>query len=385
MIYFDFASTTPLCPKAGDMYLKIATEYFGNASSLHDIGGQSAAILENCRNELATLLGVNKNGLYFTSGGSEANFLAIEALLSSPKRVGNHIITGIAEHSSIHGAMNRLKKKGWEITYLPFNQSGLIDLDMLKDSIKQETVLITIQHVNSEIGTIQPIEDIARICALNNIHFHSDLVQSFGKIDLKNIASLVSSFSFSGHKIYGPKGIGGVYINPSIFWAPFLPGSTHEKGLRPGTVNIPAIAAMTVAAQNVHNQIPIHFKQFQLLRETMINTLNPIKDYIKIHQARESSQLSSIIGLSISGIEGQWLMLECNRAGFAISTGSACQVGMASPSKAMEAIGITGKEAKEFIRISFGRSTKIEDVQKLGQNLRSIVDHFKTSSTYSLT
>lgn len=377
MIYFDFAATTPLDPEAAEVYLKVATEYYGNSSSLHDLGGQSAALLENCREELANLAGIDKNGLFFTSGSTEGNFLAIEALLSSPKKEGNHIIAGMAEHSSIHGILNRLKKSGYEITLLPFDAQGQIDHEQLQLAIKPETILIALQHVNSEIGTIQPIGDIAKICKANNIHLHSDFVQSFGKIDIKSIAPLVSSFSFSGHKIYGPKGIGGVYVDPRINWEPFFPEGSHESGFRPGTLNIPAIASMTVAAQKIIASLPDDQHKYRLLRSALIDTLNPIKEKIKIHQADESSQLPNILGLRISGIEGQWMMLECNRLGYAISTGSACQIGMQSPAKVTQALGLNKDDAKGFIRISFGRSTCLEDVVQLGESIVNIVKEYR--------
>ncbi|MGG3469277.1 IscS subfamily cysteine desulfurase [Neobacillus pocheonensis] len=377
MIYFDFAATTPLDSEAAEVYLKVATEFFGNSSSLHDIGGQSAALLENCREELASLLGVDKKGLFFTSGGSEGNFLAIEALLSAPVKIGKHIISGMAEHSSIHGALNRLELAGYEITLLPLDASGRMDVEALMNAIKSETILVAIQHVNSEIGTIQPIEAIAEICKANQIHFHSDIVQSFGKIDLKNIAPLVSSFSFSGHKIYGPKGIGGVYINPLINWNPFFPGGSHEGGFRPGTVDVPAIAAMTVAAQKIIRDIPENQHKFSLLRQAFLETLTPIKDRVIVYEGEEShTQLPNIIGLRIAGIEGQWTMLECNRLGFAISTGSACQVGMQSPAKVAQALGLSNQEAKEFNRISFGTSSTIEEVVKLGESIVKIAQEF---------
>ncbi|MEW9053732.1 MAG: IscS subfamily cysteine desulfurase [Neobacillus sp.] len=374
MSYFDYAATTPLDSEAAEVYVKAATEYFGNSSSLHDIGGQAAGLLENCREELASMLGVNKTGLFFTSGGSEGNFLAIEALLSAPKKSGNHIITGIAEHSSIHGVLNRLT--GYDVTCLPLNSSGLIDEELFINSIRPETVLVTIQHVNSEIGTIQPIERIARICRDNQIHFHSDFVQSFGKLNSKNAAALVSSFSFSGHKFYGPKGVGGVYIDPNISWKPFFPGGSHEKGLRPGTLNVPAIAAMTVAAQKITK---VSTDQFLLFRKTFFEMLEPIKDDVEIFQAAPSAQLPHIIGMRIAGIEGQWMMLECNRQGFAISTGSACHVGMQAPAKVMQALGIPSEDAKGFIRISFGNMTTVEEVVRLGNYIVDIVKKFKGS------
>jgi cysteine desulfurase len=375
MIYLDYAATTPLDSEAAEVYIQAATEFYGNTSSLHDIGGNAAGLLENCREELASLLNVDKRGLFFTSGGSEGNFLAIEALLSAPKRPGNHIIAGIAEHSSIHGILNRLT--GYTITYLPLNSSGLIDLDLLTTSITPETVLITIQHVNSEIGTIQPLELIAEICQANHIHFHSDFVQSIGKVNLTQLTPLVSSFSFSGHKIYGPKGVGGVYINPNISWHPFFPGTSHENGFRPGTLNVPAIASMTMAAQKISQRLVENHRKFWSFRKVFLETLEPIKHLVHIYQGDSDSQLPSIIGLRIKGIEGQWMMLECNRQGFAISTGSACHTGMQAPAKVMQALGVEGKAAKEFIRISFGQSTTMEDVVRLGQTIHTIVNDFK--------
>lgn len=377
MIYFDFAATTPLDADAAEAYVKIATEYFGNSQSLHDIGGQSQQLLETCREELANALGINKKGLYFTSGGSEGNFLAIEALLSAPLKSGNHIIAGMAEHSSVHGVLTRLEKNGYEVTFIPFTSEGLIDMDLVLSSIRQETVLMTVQHVNSEIGTIQPVEEIAKIAKENRIHFHSDFVQSFGKINVRTLAPLVSSFSFSGHKIYGPKGIGGVYINPTIAWKPFFPGGSHESGLRPGTVNVPTIAALTVAAEKIIGRLDEDYTNFQLLRDTFIETLEPIKEWVEIYQADDHRQLANIIGMRISGIEGQWMMLECNRLGFAISTGSACQIGMQAPAKVTEALGLDKDEAQEFIRISFGQSSTKEQVIRLAEMVVRIVESFK--------
>jgi cysteine desulfurase len=380
MIYFDFAATTPLDQDAAEIYLKAATEYFGNASSLHDIGGQATSLLENCREKLAKLLGVDNRGLFFTSGGSEGNFLAIEALLSASIKQGNHIISGIAEHASVHGILKRLEKIGYEITLLPFDSSGVIDQERLLHSIKAETSLIAIQHVNSEIGTIQPIKAIGEICKANNISFHSDFVQSFGKIDLLSVVPYVSSFSFSGHKIYGPKGIGGVYINTLIGWRPFFPGTSHEKGFRPGTVNVPAIAAMTTAAQKIIGRLPDDTEKFVRLRKAFFETLSPIMDRVKVYQAGEQSQLANIIGLRILGIDGQWMMLECNRLGFAISTGSACQLGMQTPAKVTQALGLSKDEAKEFIRISLGHTTTLEDILKLGKAIVQIVKEFAAAT-----
>lgn len=376
MKYFDFAATSPLDQDAANVYIKLATQVFGNTSSLHDIGGQSTQVLENCRETMAKFLGVDKKGLYFTSGGSESNFLAIQALLSAPKKDGKHIITGIAEHTSIHATLKKLEQEGYEVTTLPFSATGVIDIQKLKEAIRDDTVLITIQHTNSEIGTIQPIAEISEICHEHNLYFHSDFVQGIGKIDISCLSQRVSSFSFSSHKFYGPKGVGGVFIDPKINWISYYPGTSHEGGLRPGTVNLPGIAAMTVALEKAVGQLEETNKRLAILREAFIGSLEPIKDFVTIHGAQAEHQNPGIIGISIDGIEGQWLMLECNRLGFAISTGSACQSGKQAPSKTMVALGISGKKAKEFTRISLGQNTSLEDVEKLGQNIAHIVNYF---------
>jgi cysteine desulfurase len=377
MKYFDYAATCPLDKDAADIYLKMATDFFGNSSSLHDVGGQSAQLLENCRDTFARLLGVEKKGLFFTSGGSESNFLAIEALLTAPKKSGKHIITSIAEHSSIHGTLKRLEQNGYEVTKLPFTSSGMVSIEALKEAIREETVLITIQHTNSEIGTIQPLEAISKLCQEYDIHFHCDFVQGLGKSDSMKLTKQVSSFSFSSHKFYGPKGIGGVYIQPNINWSPFFPGTSHESGLRAGTVNLPGIVAMTVAAEKTIGQMTESRIRFLKLREVFIQSLEPIKEILTIHGVLGDNQFPGIVGFSIEGIEGQWLMLECNRLGFAISTGSACSAGMQNPSKTMQALGITGKKGKEFVRVSFGRSTQVEEVEKLGHTIVNITRAFK--------
>lgn len=378
--YFDYAATCPLDREAAEIYIKAATEYYGNTSSLHDTGGHAKELLENCRSEMAQLLGVQKEGIYFTSGGSESNFLAIQSLLSTNLKTGKHIITSMAEHSSITSIMKKLIKEHlYEVTVLPLNPAGQIDIDEVKNAIRKDTILISIQHGNPEIGTLQPLEKIGRLCIENRILFHSDCIHTFGKIDIKQVAQVADSISISGHKFYGPKGIGAVYIHPRLNWQGYYPATTHEKGFRPGTVNVPAIAAMTVAAQKAGKYLNDHHSHYLRLRGAFLQVLEPIRKHYIVYHADASEQLPSTIGMRIKGIEGQLLMLECNRYGFAISTGSACQTGMQLPSKTMEALGITGKSAKEFIRISFGWKTTVNDVQLLGNLIVKIVQDTRQS------
>ncbi|MBY0123939.1 IscS subfamily cysteine desulfurase [Bacillus sp. S/N-304-OC-R1] len=380
MKYFDYAATCPLDPDAANTYLKAATEYYGNSQSLHDFGSHASSLLENCRSELAYLLQVEKEGIYFTSGGTESNYLAIHALLTTGKKDGKHIITSIAEHSSIHSTLEKLiSEQHYEVTALPLNGHGLIDLEELKAVIRAETVLIIIQHGNSEIGSIQPLEEIGKLCKENDILFHSDCVHTFGKIDLRTVALLVDSLSISGHKFYGPKGTGALYLNPYLNCQPLFPNVSHERGFRPGTVDVPSITAMTVAAQKAYKNLDSNTAHFEHLRRTLLKSLEPISHQCTIYNCIQSNQLPSTIGIRIKGIEGQLMMLECNRRGFAISTGSACQVGMQSISKTMNAMGITGKEAKEFIRISFGRDTSVAETEELGKVIIQITKEIMQS------
>jgi cysteine desulfurase len=379
MIYFDFAATCPLDSDAAETYIQAASNYFGNASSLHDTGEKARSLLEMCRSELSRIMNVPVEGIFFTSGGTESNYLAIESLVKAANKSGKHLITGVAEHSSVHSVMARLEKEGYEITYLPFNARGIIDIDSLNNSIRDDTILISIQHGNSEIGTIQPLEQISKLCKKHDIFLHTDCVQTFGKSNMNQVSSLVDSLSISGHKVYGPKGIGAVFIKPNIQWKQVFPGATHEKGFRAGTVNVPAIASMITAIQKNEIHMEEQNTKFDSLRRRFIQTLNPIETFLTIHGAKGNEQISSIIGLSVEGIEGQWLMLECNRRGFAISTGTACHTGMMNSSKTMQALGFVGKTAKEFIRISFGRISTLQEVELLGNAIVQIVESKKST------
>lgn len=379
MKYFDYAATCPLDEEAATIYLKTATDYFGNSQSLHDFGEESHSLLESCRVQFGDMLGVEKSGVFFTSGGSESNFLAIEALISAKKKPGNHIITSIAEHSSIHSSIERLKKNGYRVTYLPFSSEGLMDVSLFTDSICEDTVLAIIQHGNSELGTIQPINKIGQLCSKHHILFHSDCVQTFGKLDLRQISPSIDSLSLSGHKFYGPKGIGVIYIRPQLCWSPSFPNTTHEGGFRPGTVNVPGIAAMTIAAKKTVTQLEQNQLKLTRQRSLLIETMKPFHECLHVHGSFAERQLPNILGMGFDEIEGQWIMLECNRKGFAISTGSACHSGLLTPANSMTALGYSGKKAKEYFRVSLGRDTNDEDIISLGTCLVEIVKQFKTS------
>ncbi|MGM0844095.1 MAG: IscS subfamily cysteine desulfurase [Bacillota bacterium] len=371
MKYFDYAATTPINPEALQVYMEAASHFYGNTSSLHDTGAKAAQLLQECRKTLARLLGVSSEGIYFTSGGTEANQLGILSLALENQHRGKHIITGMAEHSSVHSAMGYLKEQGFQITSLPFNSEGMISLKDLEKSIRHDTILISIAHANGEIGSIQTIKNIANFINDKGILLHTDMVQSFGKSDLSELAPLVDSLSVSSHKIYGPKGVGAVYIHPKHAARSIFPNQTHEGGLRGGTVNTPGIAAFISAAESACSDL--HPSKYQELRELFIGGLKAhLKESAVILEAPKDNQMPHVIGLCLKGLQGQWVMLECNRRGFGISTGSACQTGQQAVSKTVRALGLSEEEGKEFIRISLGKDTTKEDVTELVQALADI-------------
>lgn len=361
MIYLDYAATTPMIDVSIDAYSKAAKEVFGNTSSLHDAGGQAAFILENARDVVAKKLGVNRDGVIFTGSGTEGNILAILSLARAGK--GKHVITSSAEHTSVHAAVNTLEREGYDITKLPFSEQGIVDVKLLEKTIREDTVLISIQHVNSEIGTIQPVKEIAEVARKFSIPIHVDCVQSFCKLDVTDFSNLVDGITVSAHKIGGPKGCGAVYLNPRRRTVPAFPGVTHEKGLRGGTVDTPAIFAFATSIEHYHYDLEHQWN----LRKLLKNLLEDTNCYFI--EGDETHQLPNICGLCIKGVEGQYVMLRLNEEAICISTGSACDINSALGTKAILAMGYSLSEARTFFRVSFGMDTTEEEVHLLGEAL----------------
>ncbi|BBW95436.1 IscS subfamily cysteine desulfurase [Geobacillus icigianus] len=372
MIYLDYAATTPMCKEAVAAYVEAATVYFGNESSLHDVGTTARKLLTLCRRELALMINGEAEGVYFTSGGTEANVLAVRSLIAAHRRKGTHLITTEIEHASLHHLFKQLEAEGYKVTYLPVDRYGRIRLTDLERAVTPETILASIQHANSEIGTIQPLADIGRLLRARGVLFHSDCVQTFAKIQLDVKAMAIDSLSISAHKVYGPKGVGAVYIDPRRHWKPVFPGATHESGFRPGTVNVPGIAAFLTAAKRLYERMESEQLRFEQLRSRLLDAIAAKRLPVAV-EGHHDARLAHIVGLSVNGLEGQFVMLECNRAGIAISTGSACQVGLQTPSRTMIAVGKTPEEARQFIRVSFGTATTEADIDRFVSVLERLV------------
>lgn len=365
MIYLDYAATTPMTEGALAAYSEVAKKLAGNPSSLHDMGGQAATAIMWARRVIANKLRVHEDGIIFTGSGTEGNLLAILSLAKGAHR-GKHIISCMAEHTSVHAALNTLERESFDITKLPLKKEGIIDLASLEAAIRPDTTLITIQHVNSEIGSIQPVKAIAQLAKRFGILVHVDCVQSFCKLDVAEFSGQVDAITVSAHKLGGPKGCGAIYINPHVRTTPVFPGVTHEKGLRGGTLDTPSIVAMAVAVEEFQYYID---EQWQL-RQDLIAALDQKR--FQVIEASKENQLPNICGICMRGIEGQYVMLKLNEEGIAISTGSACDINSASGTKAILALGKTLTEARQFFRISFGSKTKREEIVKVHEALNKI-------------
>ncbi|MFK5710794.1 MULTISPECIES: cysteine desulfurase family protein [Lysinibacillus] len=359
MIYMDYAATSPMMRESLEAYVEVAQRYYGNSASLHDLGGQALYFVQHSREVVAHALGVRSDGVIFTGSGTEGNLIAILSLALASKK-GKHIISSQAEHTSVHAALNTLEKKGFTVTKLPLQRDGCVDLRQLQQAIREDTALITIQHVNSEIGSILPVEKIVEIARKSNIFCHVDCVQSFGKLAIPKGADAIT---ISAHKIGGPKGCGAIYINPAIRVPALTPGVTHERGLRGGTLDTPAIVAFAAAIENYQYEL----QHYETLRNYFENNLPETCQIVECKQ-----QLPNICGVMMEKVEGQYVLLKLNEAGICISTGSACDIHSESGTKAILSMGFSFEAARQFFRISFGPSTTLDDIAKLKRELANI-------------
>ena len=377
MIYLDFAASTPIHPQALEVYTQVATRYFGNASSLHDQGSSSKQIVEASSKVIASGINGSPKGLTFTSGATESNFLAIQALLDARCDDRKQIISTRMEHSSVINVLERLSGQGYQIRWANVLADGCIDLDHLNKLLTEKTALVTVQHVNSELGVIQPIKEIGNILKHTTVLFHSDCVQSFGKIPIDVTDWGLDAISISGHKIYGPKGIGAVWINSDTDWKPLFKDYNQKKSLRFGTANTPGIAAFAAAAKWMISNQHSEYERISKIRSLLVDGF--VKNHPRvIIEGSPEHQSPYILGIRYIGLEGQYLMLECSQAGLAISTGSACQVGSDAPNRSMMAIGKTDEEARQFVRLSFGIGIDEAKIKEIIAKIDSILNkHFK--------
>ncbi|MGE6629084.1 IscS subfamily cysteine desulfurase [Bacillus sp. NPDC077027] len=367
MIYLDYAASAPVSKEALQVFQELSLTCFGNASSLHDAGGKANDILSYSRNALATMLDGEPSGVFFTSGGTEANLLAIQSIINGLPANKRHFVTTKMEHPSIHYAVDVLTKHGVTVSLIEANDQGFITEDILEEALLPETGLVSIQHANSETGIIQPLARLSPLLKRKGIFFHTDAVQTFGKIPVSIKELGVDAISISGHKVYAPKGAGAVYIAPEVPWKSLYADTVHENGFRPGTVNVPIIGSFIAACEQTMKKLEEEIHSTQLLREYMIRNIHDRNLPIRYIKGEHIDVLPHIFGCFFEGFEGQYVMLACNRQGICISTGSACASGYHHPSPAIKALHMTDRDALQFIRISFGRHTSEEELDQLLQ------------------
>ena len=379
MIYMDHSATSPVDPEVFEAMKPYFTDSFGNASTLYSLGREGKKAMESAREEVASIIGAETKEIIFTSGGTESDNIAILGAAYKLKKKGNHIITSDIEHPAVDETCKYLEKNGFTVTYLPVYEDGIVKVKDLEDAITDKTILITIMHANNEIGTIQPITEIGRIAHENNIYFHTDAVQTVGKIPV-NVKELnVDMLSLSAHKLYGPKGIGALYLRQGVRIEPIMHGGGHEKGIRPGTENVPGIVGLGKACSIAKENLQMDAQKLTSLREMLIdNVLAENEDsYLNGHRTK---RLPNNANFRFTGIEGESLILHLDAKGIATSTGSACSSIKLEPSHVLMAIGLKEVEAHGSLRISLGHENTEEDIKYTITAIKEVVEKLRKMS-----
>lgn len=378
-IYLDHNATTPVNPEVVKAMLPYYEDVFGNPSSIHQFGQQARKAIEEAREKLADFIGANIEEIVFTSGGTEANNLAIKGVAYANCKKGKHIITSSIEHHAVLNPCKYLEKQGFKVTYLPVDKYGIISPDSVKKAITNETILITIMHANNEVGTIEPISEIGKIAREEGIYFHTDAVQSIGKIPV-NVDSLnVDLLSLSGHKIYGPKGIGALYIRKGTRIEPLIHGGHHERNRRGGTENLPAIVGLGKAIEIAKSSMKEEEIRLTHLRNTLESGILKNIDNVYLN-GHPTQRLPNTLNMSFEYVEGESIILNLDLKGIAASTGSACTSGSKEPSHVLKAMGVEGALAQGSVRFSLGKDNTLEDIEYLLEVLPEIVNRLKKMS-----
>lgn len=378
-IYMDYAATTPVKKEVVDAMMPYFTETFGNASSPHGFGRDAKKVLIKSRETIAKTLNAKADEIFFTAGGTESDNWALKGALKSIRPKGNHIITSAIEHHAILHTAEKLEKEGFKLTVLPVDNDGLISLEDLKAAITEETALISIMFINNEIGTMQPIKEIGEIAKAHNIYFHTDAVQAYGNVHIDVEELNIDMMSMSSHKIYGPKGVGALYIRKGTLLGNFIDGGAQEKKKRGGTENIPGIVGFAKAAEIAHDNLDAHIAKLTGLRDRLIDGLLEKIDYSRLNGHRTLRHPGNV-NISFEFIEGEALLLMLDHKGVAGSSGSACTSGSLDPSHVLMGIGLTHEVAHGSLRLSLGDFTTEEDVDYAIEALIPIVQRLREMS-----
>ena len=380
-IYLDHAATTPVAPEVLEAMLPYYRECWGNPSSIHQFGRKASEGVEYGRIAVAALLNCPPKEVYFTGGGTEADNMAITGAALAREEKGKHIITSAIEHHAVSHTLEALEKRGWEVTTLPVDRDGLVDPEAVRAAIRPDTVLATIMHANNEVGVIQPIAEIGAICREQGVWFHTDAVQSVGHIPTRVDELNVDMLSLSGHKLYGPKGVGALYIRRGVRIKPLIYGGGHERGMRSGTENVPGIVGLGKAAELAMAEMDSEALRQTTLRDRLLDGIvaRIPNSHITGHRARRLPNNASVI---VQYIEGEAMLLRLDVAGIAASSGSACTSGSLDPSHVLLAMGIRTEYAHGSLRFSLGRSTTEADIDYVLEQFPPIVETLRAMSPF---
>ncbi|MBC9785641.1 cysteine desulfurase NifS [Heliobacterium chlorum] len=377
-VYLDHGATTPVHPEVIEAMVACMRDHFGNPSSVHSFGREAKKLLEDARSNVAKLIGARPEEIIFTSGGTEADNLAIFGVARAMRKKGNHIITSAIEHHAVLDACLALKKEGFEITVLPVDEYGMVKIEDLKAALRPETTLVTIMHANNEVGTIQPIQEITRIVKEHGAIMHTDAVQTAGKIPVDVNDLGVDLLSASSHKIYGPKGVGCLYIRKGTKLFPLTHGGGQERKRRPGTENLPGIVGFGKAAEIMTRDLPEETSRMTKLRNRLIEGLTAIPE-VKLN-GHSTDRLPINVNVSIRYIEGESLLLMLDMKGIAGSSGSACTSGSLDPSHVLLAMGIPHEIAHGSLRLTLGRDNSEADIDYVLQVVPEIIERLRAMS-----
>lgn len=371
-VYLDSAATTYINPEVMQEIMECMTGICGNASSMHSFGRDALNKIDDARNKIAKTINAKPREIYFTSGGTEANNWAIYGLAHANKHKGKHIITSKIEHESVLKACKTLEKEGFKVTYLNVDETGLIKLTELMRYLKNDTCLVSIMTTNNEVGTIQYINTIARTCKEKGAVFHTDMVQAYGNLRINTQELLVDSISISSHKIYGPKGVGALFIKEGTQIESFVVGGSQEYGKRGGTSNVPGIVGFAKAAEIAYRDLDINYNKIQSLRNYLQNKITMEIPDVKIN-GNILQRSPSILNVCFKYVDNESLLTMLDLEGIAVSIGSACTAGSFEPSHVLEAMGLSLEDRKTAIRFSIGKNISKDDIDYTVDKLKTIV------------
>ncbi|WP_425807555.1 cysteine desulfurase NifS [Desulfitobacterium sp. Sab5] len=379
-VYMDHSATTPVDPEVAQLVMTYYTEKYGNPSSVHSFGQEAKEGLEKAREQVAALIGAQPSEITFTSGGTEADNMAIFGTAEAQKKKGKHIITSAVEHHAVLDSCGYLAKNGYDLTVIPVDEEGFVNPQDIEKAIRPDTILISIMHANNEVGTIQPIAEIGKIAKEKGVIFHVDAVQSLSKVPIDVKTMNIDLLTISSHKIYGPKGVGALYIRKGVRLLPRIHGGGQEKKRRSGTENLPGIVGFGKACELAGERMNAEIERLKVLRDKLLDGIVERIDYVKVNGPRGDKRLANNVNVSILYVEGESLLLSLDMMGIAASSGSACTSGSLDPSHVLLAMGLKHEVAHGSLRFSLGKQNTEEDIDYVLEQLPKIVERLRMMS-----